>query len=129
METRGGLRSRGLHLTRLLNLHVRLDDGNRGDQAHGGQDPGNDLDGLDLVAERHAARHLALELVEAGGDALVRALDVLPHLVDEAAGDEPEDGGDGQKDLSLLERYLTASLWEQAGPLTVCSVLSVLVRL
>ena len=102
METRTGLSSRGLHLARFLNLHVRLDDGNRGDQAHGGQDPGNDLDGLDLVAERHAARHLALELFKTGGDALVGALDVLPHLVDEAAGDEPEDGRDGQEDLYFV---------------------------
>lgn len=81
-------------------LQIDLDDGNRGQHAEAGNGPRNDLDDLDLVAQAQAALDLALELAKVVCDAVVLALDVAPHLVDEHARDDPEDGGHYEEDLS-----------------------------
>jgi hypothetical protein len=68
--------------------------------AHCGNDPGNNFYRLDFVAQAEPPGHLALELLEASGYAVVLALHILPDLVDENAGDDPEDSGDHQEDLA-----------------------------
>jgi hypothetical protein len=80
-------------------LEIGVHDGDGGQHADAGDDPGDDLDGLDLVAKGDAARDLALELFEAVRDAVVLALDVLPDLVDEHAGNDPEDARQDAEDL------------------------------
>lgn len=85
-------------------LQIYFDHGNRGQNADARNDPSNNLDRLDLVAQRHASFNLALELVQVVRDARVGALDVAPDLVDEYARDDPEDGGDDEENLSRKER-------------------------
>lgn len=79
---------------------IRLDDRNRSENTESGDGPRNDFNNLDLVAETQATLDLALEFVEAIGDAIVLALDVTPHLVDQHTGDDPEDGRDDKEDLA-----------------------------
>lgn len=108
-------------------LQVNFDNWNRGQNADARNDPSNDLDRLDLVAQRHASFNLALEFVQVVGDARVGALDVAPDLVDKYARDDPEDGGDDEENLSreeggLLVFAVDVSKIEKTCFHTVCIV-------
>jgi len=96
-------------------LQIRFDNRHRCQNTEPRNAPRQDLDDLDFMAEAQPTLHLALELVEAIGDAIVLALDVSPHLVDQHSGDDPEDGRHDQEDLALTVSY-TAWRYGRGNP-------------
>lgn len=80
-------------------LQINLDHRNGRQHTNTRNNPSDDLDGLDLVAQRHASLDLALELVKIVRDTCIGTFNVAPDLVDEHTRDDPEDGGDDEEDL------------------------------
>jgi len=94
-------------------LHARHNYRNRGYHAHGCNDPGDDLDDLDLVAQTQSAGDLALELVKTVRDAVVLTFDILPDLEDKDAGYDPKDSRDDEEDcMHRVEQFLRSTTME-----------------
>lgn len=70
-------------------LQVNLDHRNRRQNTEASNDPSDDLNDLDLMAQAQATLDLALEFAIAARDTRVGAFDVSPHLVNENSRDNP----------------------------------------
>lgn len=70
-------------------FQVDLDHRNRRQDTEASNDPSDNLDDLDLVAQTQATLDLALEFAIAARDSRIGAFNVSPHLVNESSRNNP----------------------------------------